>query len=141
MLPGHGYCSEHARCASGSTPSTFLRRRSLNFAEEVLDEERDVARALAQRRQADRHDVEAVEEVFAERAGGDELLEVAVGRRDEAHVDADRLDAADALELALLQRAQELDLHLDGDLANLVEEQRAAVGELEAPGLARHRAR
>ena len=66
----------------------------------------------------------------------DELLEVAVGRRDEANVDADRLDAADALELALLQRAQELHLHLDGDLADLVEEERAAVGELEAPGLA-----
>ncbi len=44
----------------------------------------------------------------------------------------------DALELALLQRAQELHLHLDRDLADLVEEERAAVGELEAPRLARH---
>ena len=94
-------------------------------------------RALAQRGQANRHDVEAVEEVLAERPAGDELLQIAVGRRDEAHVDADRLDAADALELALLQHAQELHLHLDRDLADLVEEERAAVGELEAPRLAR----
>ena len=40
----------------------------------------------------------------------------------------------------LLQRAQELDLHLDRDLADLVEEQRAAVGELEAARLGADRA-
>ena len=62
-------------------------------------------------------------------------LQVAVRGGDEPHVDADRLDAADALELALLQRAQELHLHLDRDLADLVEEERAAVGELEAARL------
>src|SRR4029078_3005184 len=59
---------------------------------------------------------------------------------DQADVDLDGLEAADALELALLDRAQELDLHLDRDLADLVEEQRAAVGELEPAGLARRRA-
>ena len=47
----------------------------------------------------------------------------------------------DALELALLQRAQQLHLHLDRDLADLVEEERPAVGELEAPRLAGHGAR
>ena len=47
---------------------------------------------------------------------------------------------ADALELALLQDAQELDLHVHRDVAALVEEERAAVGELEAPGPPRHRA-
>jgi hypothetical protein len=48
------------------------------------------------------------------------------------------LDAAHALELALLQHAQQLHLHLERDLADLVEEQRAAVGQLEAPGLGLH---
>ena len=84
-----------------------------------------------------RDDVEPVVEVLAEVARRDLLLEVAVGRGDQAHVDLDRLDAADALELALLERAQQLHLHLDRDLADLVEEQRAAVGQLEAAGLAR----
>ena len=51
-----------------------------------------------------------------------------------AHVDLDRLVAADALERALLQDAQELDLRRRRDLADLVEEERAAVGLLEAPG-------
>ena len=63
--------------------------------------------------------------------------EIAVGRGDDPHVDAEGLVAADALELALLQEAQQL--HLDGrrDLADLVEEQRAAVGLLEAAVAAR----
>ena len=51
------------------------------------------------------------------------------------------LVAADALELALLQHAQQLDLHRQRDLADLVEEQRAAVGLLEAALLARRRRR
>ena len=73
--------------------------------------------AIAQRRQRDREDVEPVVEVLAELAVGDQLLEVAVGRRDDAHVDLDRLGAADALELALLQHAQQLDLHLHRQVA------------------------
>ena len=81
-------------------------------------------------------DVEPVVEVLAELAVGDQLLEVAVRRRDHAHVDANGLAAADALELALLQHAQQLDLHVQRHVADLVEEQRAAVGELEAAGRA-----
>src|SRR5262249_14103705 len=95
-------------------------------------------RPLAKRGQADRHHVEAVEEVFAEGALRDELLQIAVRRGDEADVDAHRLDAADALELALLQRAQEPPPHLDGGLAELDAEERAAVRELEAPRFAAH---
>ena len=93
--------------------------------------------AVAQGGQVNGHHVEAVVEILAEPAGLDLLLEVAVGGGDEAHVDVDGLDAADALELALLQRAQQLHLHLDRDLADLVEEEGAAVGQLEAAGLAR----
>ena len=40
--------------------------------------------------------------------------------------------AAEPLDLALLQDAQQLDLHVARDLADLVEEQRAAVRGLEA---------
>ena len=47
---------------------------------------------------------------------------------------AARAVVADALELALLEHAQQLGLQLERDLADLVEEERAAVGELEAPG-------
>src|SRR5206468_9847000 len=46
-----------------------------------------------------------------------------------------RLRTADPLELLLLQDAQQLRLELERDLADLVEEQRAAVGHLEAADL------
>ena len=59
------------------------------------------------------------------------LLEVAVGRGDDAHVDGDLLLPADRLDAALLERAQQLRLQIDRQLADLVEEQRAAVGALE----------
>ena len=49
------------------------------------------------------------------------------------HVDADGLAAADPLELPLLQDAQQLDLRLERQLADLVEEQRPAVRQLEPP--------
>src|SRR5690606_19850070 len=75
-----------------------------------------------------------------ERGGLDLFLERAVRRRDHARVDADRARTADGLDLAVLQRAQELRLQIDRQLADLVEEQRAAVGRDEQPTLARLRA-
>ena len=97
----------------------------------MLDEQRDVVGAVVQRRQVQPHDAEPVEQVLAEPAGADLVLEVAVGRRDDPDVDLLRLRAADAADLALLERAQQLRLEIERQLAELVEEQRAAVGLLE----------
>ena len=55
-----------------------------------------------------------------------------MGGGDDAHVAADRRVIADALEHALLQHAQQLHLHRQAHVADLVEEQRAALGDLEA---------
>ena len=52
---------------------------------------------------------------------------------EDAHVDAERLVLADAADLAAFQEPQQLDLHGLGQLADLVEEQRAAVGHFEQP--------
>ena len=82
--------------------------------EEVVGEQQDVGLPLAQRRDEDREDVQAVEQVLAERAGGNRVFEVLVGRGDQPDVDLDRLDAAEPLELALLQHAQQLDLDRRG---------------------------
>ena len=105
------------------------------LGDEVVDEQRDVFAPLAQRRQRDRDDVDAVEEVLAERAVADRLGEVAVGRGDDAHVDL-RLDVrADLAHDAILQHAQQLDLHRRRGLADLVEEDRAAVGLVKESAL------
>ena len=55
-----------------------------------------------------------------------------VGRRDDAHVDFAALARAEHLEGAVLQHAQHLDLRRRIEIADLVEEDRAAVRDLEA---------
>src|SRR5262249_54747783 len=57
--------------------------------------------------------------------------EVAVGRRDDAQVDRLVAVRADAADLAILQRAEELGLELGRHLADLVEKQRPAARLLE----------
>src|SRR5438132_886323 len=111
----------------------------IHRAGEALHEETDqrgnVLGSLAQRRDVDGKDVQAVVEVFAEALLLDQPSEVAVRRGDQADVDLDRPGAADTLELLLLEDPEELRLELEGDLADLVEEERAAMGHLEASDL------
>ena len=102
--------------------------------EEVPRERQDVLAPLAQRRELDRDDVQAEVEVLAEAARGHLVAEDAVRRGDDAHVDRARLASAHAEHLALLEDAQELRLDVRAHLADLVEEERAAVGALEAAG-------
>src|SRR5262249_27764512 len=61
----------------------------------------------------------------------DRLLEVRVGRGNDAHVDPDSPTSADALDLALLENAQKLCLELRLERAHLVQEETAALGQLE----------
>ena len=85
---------------------------------------------------ASAHHVEPVEEVLAEAARRDLGLEVARGGGEHAHVDPPRLRVAERPHLLLLEHAQELHLQRGGQLAHLVEEERAAVG-LEEEAAAR----
>ena len=88
--------------------------------------------ALAERRHRDRKDVQPIEEIAAERARLDRRLQVAVRRGDDADVDANRCGPSDTLELALLQDAKQRDLRLHRQVADFVEEDGAAVRQLEA---------
>ena len=104
--------------------------------EEVHRQQRDVLGPVAERRQVDPDHVQAVEEVGAEPAHLDLVLQPLVARGDDPDVDLDRLGPADPLERARLEHAEQLRLHRRRDVADLVEEQGAAVGELEPPFLA-----
>ena len=108
---------------------------------EALGQRELVVAALAQRRQVQVEHVQPVVQVLAQRARALRLLEVAVRRRDHAHVDVDLLAAADAAEIPLLERAQELGLQERRHLPDLVEEDGPAVGQLERaqPGCDRAR--
>ena len=109
-------------------------------AEEILGQRRDVPGALAERGQVDREDVKPIEEILPERAGRRLGLEVGVRRRDHAHVHAPRGRLADAPQLAFLDHAQQPELHRRRHLADLVQEDRAAVRLLEQPVSLRRRA-
>ncbi len=86
---------------------------------------------LSQRRQHEWEDVQAVVEIAAEKAIGDHRGQIAVGSRHESYVDANRLCAAQALELLFLQHAKQLRLQLGRNVAGFVQEQRPLVRQLE----------
>jgi hypothetical protein len=109
--------------------------------QEVRDEQRDVLAPVAQRRDVDPHHVQAEVEVLAEAALADALLEVLVRRRDDPDVHRHGLRPAHALELPLLEEAQQLHLRGERDLAHLVQEDRSAAGHLELARLLPDRAR
>ncbi len=85
----------------------------------------------------DRDHVEPVVEVLAEPPGLHLDVEVAVGGRDDAHIDLDRLRAADRSYLVVLEHAQELGLEARSHVPDFVEEERAAIGALEQAALGR----
>ena len=103
------------------------------LAEEVLREQRQILAAVAQRRQPDLDRVQAEQQVLPEPAGADLVVQLGVGRRDDPDVDAPRARRSEPLELAGLDDAQQLGLLAERDVGDLVEEQRALVGQLEAP--------
>ncbi len=100
----------------------------------VARDQRDVVPALAQGRNADHNSLEAVVQVLAETSLPDHVFQILVGRRHDAGVDLDRLRASETFELLLLQHPEQLRLSRWAQIADLVEEDRPAVGELELPG-------
>ena len=120
-------CGERGRGEALERPAVV----AAELREEVMREQRRVAVARGEARDADDDLGEAVEQILAETTGGDHLVEVLVRRADDADVDGDRLAPADPLDDALLEEAQQLDLEGEGDVADLVEEQRPALGELD----------
>src|SRR5262245_27617690 len=75
--------------------------------------------------------MDAVIKVLAKLAALDHRFQVTVGSGHQAHIDRHGCRSADAFDLPLLNRAQKPSLHVERQIANLVEKQRAAVGQLE----------
>src|SRR5215469_1846776 len=77
------------------------------------------------------NDIQTEVEVLAERSGTVGRFEIAVGSRNHAHVDGDIIIAAYGPDFSLLQDAQELRLHFQGEFADFIEENRSAAGCLK----------
>src|SRR6266576_3457572 len=102
-------------------------------AQEMRSEQRDIGAALAQWGKPDLHRIETKQQIFAEAAGFHLRRDVSVRGRDHPHVSAARARRAHALVLARLEHAEQLRLLRQRQIRDLVEEQGAALGELEAP--------
>lgn len=123
---GHGHVhDDHALAVFGRV-----------LLQEMFDQGRHVLRAFAQGGDGHGGHVQAVVEVPAEGPVVHAFRQVLVGGGDDPHIDFARSAAADAHDLAVLEHAQQAGLHGQGQLADLVEEDRPAVGQFEIPGLA-----
>ena len=140
MLPGQRYAISASIASARHLGRGDLVRLGV-AVEVVVDEQRDVLRPLAQRRNPEPDDVQPEVQILAERARGDLRLQVAIGRGDQPHVDA-RVGAigADALDLTGLEESQQHDLHARAHLADFVEEHRAVRRHFEQTGLVAIRA-
>ena len=79
----------------------------------------------------DRQNIQPVIEIFAKAFFLDHVEQVAVGRGDDADIDVDLTDAADAADLFFLQGTQDFCLQRNVKFADLVQKQRAVVGDLK----------
>ena len=81
-------------------------------------------------------DAQPVQEVLAELAGGDEVVQVAIGGGDHANVDsACDWSEPTAWSLAVLEKPQQPRLHAQDHVADFVEKQRTAMREPELAAL------
>ena len=111
------------------------------FANEVLHQHRDVLDAFAKRRHDDRNYLQAVIEIVLEQPLVDELTKIAIRRRDHANVHVFGPLRAHGLDFALLQDAQQLALQCQVHGSDLVEKDRAVVGQGELAFLVAGRVR
>lgn len=138
-IAGPGMGAEGVEGALGDAAG--LTGAGMDFvAEEMGDEHGDVVLAFAEGGHGDGDDVEAVEEIFAEAAVADELVEVFVGGGEDADVDVDGEVVADAADFLFLEDAEQAALELGGHGPDFVEEQGAAVGVMEETVLVGDRA-
>ncbi|BEH29383.1 hypothetical protein GTC054_05990 [Burkholderia pseudomallei] len=108
--------------------------------EHVPREQFDVLASRAQRRLVDAQHAQPVIQVRAETPFVHRAAQIDVRRRYDAHVDGHRLAAAQPMNRALLQEAQQARLAFERQIADFVEQQRAAVRRFDMADLARARA-
>ena len=98
-----------------------------------MDKLRDIGTMFPQAWQANGDDIQPEIEVFAKRARLIRRFQVAVRCRDHADVYWNFVVASDRPHFSFLQYAQEFGLHLQGKLADFVEEDGSAIRGIKKP--------
>src|SRR6266705_3332706 len=99
----------------------------------VPDEQRDVLGTFPQSRNPDRKHIQSIEKIASEFLLLDHRGQVAVGRRDETRIRANRPRTAQPFELSFMQHPEKLCLQLEWNISHLIEEYGSAVSQFETP--------
>ena len=99
--------------------------------DQLLYEDRQIIDTLTQRWRLNWKYIKTVVQVFTELVFSYHLFEVLVGSSDHTHIGIDDLIRAHTVKLALLQHTQQLNLHLERHIANLIEEEGTALGHFK----------
>ena len=105
------------------------------LSQKKVGQSHDLVLPFPQRRNSQGDHVQAIIQIFAEPAFGYGLLQIAMRRRDHAHINRDRLFAAEPLKLLILEHLQQLRLQLEIHVADFVQQDGAAVGQFKHTGL------
>ena len=96
----------------------------------------DIPGAFAKGDSLQVHHCQAVEKIFAEGPFGHHLHQIPPGRGQDPHIHGHGMGASDPVDLTFLQHTKQFHLHMEGHIADLVEENRPAVGLFELARLA-----
>ena len=99
--------------------------------QEKFHQQRNIFLTLPQRGEIDGDDIQAIVEIVAELSFLDQLLEIHVGGRDDAHVNLNLLYTTQVHELSVLEHAQDFGLRVHGHGSDFIQKQCAAVGHFE----------
>ena len=95
---------------------------------EEPEQQHDILAPLTERRHLHGHLVQTVEQIFAETAFADGLLDIHVRGSDDAHIGLLHLCSTNGDILAILEHSQQPGLCSQGQFTHLIEEERAFVG-------------
>ena len=98
----------------------------------MRDQDRDIRCTSGQGWHIDREHIQTVEEIGTEGAGLHRRMKITIRGRHDPYIHMCRATAPDPLELPFLQHAQELHLGVQRQLSDFIQEDRSAVGQLEA---------
>ena len=105
------------------------------FDDKMAGNGRNILTPLAQGRDSHGKHIEPIKKVFPEDSFGNRLRHVAIGGGNNADIQGHRFLAANALDLTLLQDAQQLGLQAHRHFGDFIEQQAAILCLLELAGL------
>jgi hypothetical protein len=103
-------------------------------AQEMFGQKQDVLSPVAKWRQMQGNDIQAIKQILPEASLSDALGQIPVCGGDHAHIDAQGFGTAYALELLLLQDAEQFDLRVRCEFADLVEKDGPPSASSNGPG-------